>query len=256
MDKPEQKAVNYAVLRAMQKAVYGPEEEGHYALNEDAYCHFTSPIRRYPDLIIHRMIKALADGKKPATDFRQLTRFGQHCSDTEQRAEKAERELNKLKLLNYLADKEGLEMEATITGVEIYGLFVQGTTLPAEGLVDLRSLPRDRYDYDSAGRSVTARRSGETYRLGDKVQVRVVNVDLDRRELDLVILTHRNRPSDGGRPTRREEQDDRTDWGSKRGRFKNNKSGGASKGAARRKAGGKKGAGKKGKSSKGRRRGK
>ncbi len=256
MGKPEQKAVNYAVLRAMQKAVYGPEEEGHYALNEDAYCHFTSPIRRYPDLIIHRMVKALIEGKKPATDFRQLSRLGQHCSDTEQRAEKAERELNKLKLLNYLVDKVGMEMEATITGVEIYGLFVQGTELPAEGLVDLRSLPRDRYDYDSVGRSVTARRSGETYRLGDKVQVRVAHVDLDRRELDLVILTHRNRPGLGTLPPRRGEESESERRGSKRGRSRDRKPEGRSQSKSRRKSGGKKATGKAGKSSKGRRRGK
>ena len=192
-DTQEQQAVNFAVLRSMQKATYGPEEEGHYALNEDAYCHFTSPIRRYPDLIIHRMLKALGKGQKPAADFRQLNRLGQHCSDMEQRAAKAERELNKLKLLNYLADKVGLEMDATITGVERFGLFVQGVHLPAEGRVDIRSLPRDRYDFDSVSRSVTARRSGEAYRLGDKVRARVANVDLDRRELDLIILRHQTR---------------------------------------------------------------
>lgn len=190
-ERPERQAIHYAVLRSMQKAKYSPEPVGHYALAFDAYCHFTSPIRRYPDLIVHRMIKALVHGGKPAHEFSMLQRHGEHCSDTEQRAEKAERELVKLKLLHFLADKIGTELEARITGVEAYGVYAQGESLPADGFVSLRTLPQDLYDYDATARTLVARRSGETYRLGDPVVVRVARVDLDRRELDYEIVAHR-----------------------------------------------------------------
>ncbi|HAN97883.1 MAG TPA: ribonuclease R, partial [Planctomycetaceae bacterium] len=192
--RPERDAIHFAVLRAMQKARYSSEELGHYALAFDAYCHFTSPIRRYPDLIIHRMVKALAAGTRPAAEAGHLEKLGEHCSETEQRAERAERELKKLKLLNFLKDKIGTELDARITGVESFGIFAQGEQLPADGYVAIRSLPPDLYDFDSVARSIVGRRSGETYRLGDSVVVKVARVDLARRELDFEIVRHRNRP--------------------------------------------------------------
>ncbi len=131
--EPRQHAVNYAVLRSMQKAVYSPQEEGHYALASECYCHFTSPIRRYPDLMIHRMLDSLLRGTRPPDDFDDLAVLGQHCSDREQRAEAAERELIKVKLLTYLSQRIGEEMDAVVTGVEEFGLFAQGIELPAEG---------------------------------------------------------------------------------------------------------------------------
>ena len=119
----------------MQRAVYSPEEEGHYALASDCYCHFTSPIRRYPDLTIHRLIDAIARGKQAAaTTSTNWSSSASIARDREQRAEAAERELTKLKLLAYLSDRIGEEMDAVITGVESFGLFVQGIELPAEGL--------------------------------------------------------------------------------------------------------------------------
>ena len=104
---PREHAVNYAVLRSMQRAVYSPEDEGHYALASDCYCHFTSPIRRYPDLTVHRLIDTLNRGKKPEQHMNELVVLGEHCSEREQRATDAERELNKVKLLYYLSDKIG-----------------------------------------------------------------------------------------------------------------------------------------------------
>src|SRR5262249_11779298 len=130
---PRQHAVNYAALRSMQRAVYSPEEDGHYALASDCYCHFTSPIRRYPDLTIHRLIETLARGTPPEQNMESLLILGDHCSDREQRADEAERELNKVKLLDYLADKIGTQLSGVITGVESFGLFVTGSELPAEG---------------------------------------------------------------------------------------------------------------------------
>ena len=187
-DRPERAAIHYAVLRSMQKAVYGPDEVGHYALNSENYCHFTSPIRRYPDLIVHRMVGSLIDGKKPSTDFGRLAKLGEHCSEREQRAEKAERELVKLKLLNFLADKLGTEMKATITGVESYGIFARCEELPVEGMVPIENLPQDHYFFDRPLRLLLGRKDNNSFRLGDPIRVRVSLVDLDRRELELELI--------------------------------------------------------------------
>jgi len=182
--RPEEHAVNYAVLRSMQQAHYSPVEEGHYGLASECYCHFTSPIRRYPDLTVHRLIDAHLSRRKPRNDYDELVLLGQHCSDRERRAETAERELTKLKLLSYLSERIGEEMDAVVTGVESFGLFVQGLKLPAEGLVHVESLSDDYYRYDRAAHSLVGHRSGNAYRLGDVVRVAVSRVDLQRRELD------------------------------------------------------------------------
>jgi ribonuclease R len=186
--KAEEHAVNYAVLRSMQKAIYSPVEEGHYALNSEHYCHFTSPIRRYPDLTIHRMIEAICRGKKPAADFDRQMLLGEHCSDREQRAEKAERELTKVKLLTYLAKKIGMKLQAVITGVEEFGLFAQGIDMPAEGLVRTDMLGDDYYRYEAASHSLVGYRAGNRYRLGDRIEVEVARVDIDKRELDFRVV--------------------------------------------------------------------
>ncbi len=186
--EPEQQAVNYSVLRSMQKAVYSPQPEGHYALNKSHYCHFTSPIRRYPDLTVHRLLDQLAFGRKPKNDLNELVIVGQHCSEREQRAAASERELVKIKLLNYLSERLGEEMHAVITGVERFGLFAQGLDLPAEGLIHISSLQDDYYDYDSTTHSLVGRRAGNRFQLGDVVQVEVFHVDVDRRELDFRLV--------------------------------------------------------------------
>jgi ribonuclease R len=186
--QPQQHAVNYALLRSLQRAVYSPEEEGHYALASETYCHFTSPIRRYPDLTIHRLLDALLTGKKPHHDFGELAVLGEHCSDRERRAEAAERELTKVKLLNYLATRIGEELDAVVTGVEEFGLFVQGVELPAEGLIHVSSLQDDFYRYEKASHTLSGFRSGNCYRLGDPVRVLVAHVDVDRRELDFRLV--------------------------------------------------------------------
>jgi ribonuclease R len=193
-DQPLRHAVHYAVLRTMQKAVYGPKEIGHYALNFDHYCHFTSPIRRYPDLVIHRMLGDVIDGKKPNDQFQWLAVVGEHCSDREQTAEQAERELVKLKLLTYFSDKVGHEMHGLITGVESFGMFVQGIEIPAEGFVPIANLPDGNYYYDDKARLLMGRMSRHQYRLGDQVLVRVHRVDLIRRQLDLVLLQPESPP--------------------------------------------------------------
>lgn len=193
--RPEQHAVHYAVLRSFQRAVYSPETEGHFALASSCYCHFTSPIRRYPDLTVHRLLGALIDGRKPRSDFDPLVLLGQYCSDREERAEAAERELTKWKLLAYLEERLGMEMDAVITGVESFGLFVQGLTLPAEGLIHIGSLLDDYYFYDRVAHTLSGRRSGTKFRLGDVVRVAVARVDLDRRELDFRLVSPEGKKS-------------------------------------------------------------
>ncbi|MDG2128972.1 MAG: ribonuclease R [Fuerstiella sp.] len=196
--EPAERAINFALLRAMKQAEYSPEEFGHYALSEEDYCHFTSPIRRYPDLTIHRVVGELAAGRKPKIDsMGELLQLGKHCSTTERRAEKAERELKRIRLLRYLEDKVGTEMEAMITGVESFGIFCQGTKIPAEGLVHISSLSDDFYTYDQTSRSLTGDRSRAEYRLGDPITVLVANVDVDRRQLDLRVVKSAAKPRKG-----------------------------------------------------------
>jgi ribonuclease R len=194
--KPEERAVHYALLRSFKQAEYTPFDIGHYALAELNYCHFTSPIRRYPDLTVHRWIDAILTGNRTYRGPRgeELLRLARQCSATERRAAEAERELVAMKLLAYLETRIDAELDAVITGVDRYGFFCRGTELPAEGLVHVTSLSDgDYYDYDKSAHSLVGRRSGEQFRLGDKVRVRVAHVDVDRRELDFRLVRHERR---------------------------------------------------------------
>src|SRR5262249_24029131 len=166
-DKPDVYAVHYALLRSLKQAVYSPAEEGHYALASDTYCHFTSPIRRYPDLTVHRLLDRWLRTHRARSDETELVALGEHCSKTERRAEAAERQLVKLKLLTYLSERLGLELEVVITGVADYGFYAQPEKLPVEGLVHVSTLTDDYYYYEEASHSLTGRRTGRRYRLGD-----------------------------------------------------------------------------------------
>ncbi len=134
------------------------------------------------------MIDSLLQGKRPADGFDQLAVLGGHCSDREQRAEAAERELIKVKLLSFLAEHIGDQVEAVITGVEEFGLFAQGIELPAEGLIRVDALSDDYYRYDKQTHTLTGHREGNTYRLGDVVLVEIARVDIGRRELDMRLV--------------------------------------------------------------------
>jgi ribonuclease R len=186
--RPDVYAVHYALLRSLKQAVYSPEEEGHYALASSTYCHFTSPIRRYPDLTVHRLLGQWLRAGRAGSDAAELTALGEHCSKTERRADVAERELVKLKLLNYLSERIGMELEVIITGVADYGFFGQAEKLPIEGLVHVSTLPDDYYYYDEATHSLLGQRTNRRYRLGDKVKVQVVRVDVQRRQLDFRVV--------------------------------------------------------------------
>jgi ribonuclease R len=186
--RPEVYAVHYALLRSLKQAVYSPEEEGHYALASANYCHFTSPIRRYPDLTIHRQLGQWLRTRRCGGNEQELVGLGEHCSKMERRAETAERELVKLKLLTYLSERLGLELEAIITGVADYGFFAQAEQWPVEGMVHVSTLSEDFYYYEEATHSLIGRRTKKRYRLGDKVHVRVVHVDLQRRLMDFRVV--------------------------------------------------------------------
>jgi ribonuclease R len=190
-DKPERHAIHYALLRSLKQAVYSPEEDGHFALASDNYCHFTSPIRRYPDLTVHRLLGQWLKTKRAGSDYTELVALGEHCSKTERRADTAERELVKWKLLNYMSERIGSEFPALITGVADYGFFAQAENFPVEGLVHVSTLDDDYYYYDDESHTLAARRSKRRYRLGDQVRVKVVRVDLNRRQLDFRVVTVR-----------------------------------------------------------------
>ncbi|MCS6852611.1 MAG: ribonuclease R [Gemmataceae bacterium] len=198
-DQPEAHAVHYALLRSLKQAAYSPIAEGHYALASEHYCHFTSPIRRYPDLTIHRLLKRWLRTGRARGDETELIALGEHCSKTERRADLAERELIKLKLLTFLSTRIGLELEAIVTGVADYGFFAEAEEWPVEGLVHISTLNDDYYYFDEASHSLIGRRTRRRYRLGDKVRVNVVRVDLQRRQLDFRVCDDQRRGKGRGR---------------------------------------------------------
>ncbi len=197
--RPEEYAVHYGLLRSLKQASYTPEPEGHYALASQDYCHFTSPIRRYPDLQVHRQLIAWHERKKPRSRHDELVVLGQHCTRTERRAEAAERELIRMKLLAYLEDQTGKAFHAIIVKVEDFGLFCRLSELPVEGLIHVTSLTDDYYYLEAGTHTLVGRRSGRRHRLGDRVVVRIAHVDVDRRELDLFLA---DSPSPRARPAR------------------------------------------------------
>ena len=185
----------------MKQAEYTPKVIGHFALAEENYCHFTSPIRRYPDLTIHRIFDRIVTQSKASHSpiGKTLLQLGTHCSTTERRAERAERELTKLKLLSFFEDKVGMELEATITGVDRYGFFVRGDQLPVEGLVHISTLTdADSLQFERDRHALVGRHSGLEFRLGDRVLVKVAHVDVARRELDFRLVKALGGPADVG----------------------------------------------------------
>lgn len=187
--RPEAELVETVVLRSMKQARYQPTNIGHFGLALGAYAHFTSPIRRYPDLLVHRAIKHLNKARS-AKGFRhgleEMEKLGEHCSLTERRADEATREVAERLKCIYLEQHIGEEFDVVVGGVAPFGLFVRMPELQADGLVHVTALPRDYYHRDATGTALTGERSGKTYRLTDQLRVRLVAVNVDERKLDFV----------------------------------------------------------------------
>jgi ribonuclease R len=187
--KPEERPVAFLMLRTMQKARYAVENVGHFGLAAESYTHFTSPIRRYPDLVVHRMLREARRGALDidrAEDLAEdLPEVARHSSEMERRADEAERELMQWKKVRFMADKVGDEFDGYITGVAAFGLFVQLTEHYVEGLVHVSSMADDYYRLLEKSHSLRGENTHKTYQLGDRVRVQVVRVDMERRQIDL-----------------------------------------------------------------------
>jgi ribonuclease R len=191
--KPEEHFVSSVVLRTMQRALYDPECLGHYALASQYYCHFTSPIRRYPDLVVHRQLKAYLRGKAAEVTARtrlaeRLPVMGDHTSMTERRAEQSERDLLQWKKVRFLADRVGETFHGRITGVQPFGLFVQLEKYYVDGLVPIRSMADDYYVYEPEAHRLVGANQRRIFRLADPVEVVLQGVSLRHRGLDFALV--------------------------------------------------------------------
>ncbi|MCM8901573.1 ribonuclease R [Caldicoprobacter algeriensis] len=187
----EEAIINTVMLRSLQKARYSPDNTGHFGLAAEHYCHFTSPIRRYPDLVDHRIIKDMLhnrlDSARIANLESMLPDMAEHCSEREIVADEVEREVDDLKKAEFMLDKIGMEYDGIISGVTNYGIYVElGNTV--EGLVHISTMDDDYYVYDEKHYCLIGQRTNKIYRLGDAVRVRVVGVDLASRNIDFVLV--------------------------------------------------------------------
>lgn len=197
-------ATSALLLRAQRKAVYLPHNDGHYALGAAAYCHFTSPIRRYPDVLVHRALKALLAGRAQGPEMRDqaaaLPQLCQACSERERAADGAERASQKVKMAELFSGRVGEVARGAVTGCERYGVFVTLDDTRAEGLLPVRALGQEWFAYDEARLTLTGEESGEVWRLGRPVTVRVADVNVARGQIDFVLASEGDRPRDPRRP--------------------------------------------------------
>jgi ribonuclease R len=189
--RPDYQLLQTVLLRSLRQAVYSPENVGHFGLAYEAYTHFTSPIRRYPDLLVHRGIKAaLAGGIYDPGDWAAL---GQHCSETERRADEATRDVEAWLKAYYMRDRIGERFAGTISGVAAFGVFVALDAVYVEGMVHVSELGNDYFQYDAARHELIGERTRKRFRLGDRIEVKLVRADLETTRLDFV-LADRQRP--------------------------------------------------------------
>lgn len=206
-EREDAQVIQTMLLRSLSQAVYQPENKGHFGLHYDAYAHFTSPIRRYPDLLVHRGIRHLIRGQGRARgvlriegalpipanqifpyDTHTMAVHGEHCSMTERRADDATREVDAWLKCEYLQDHVGDEFDGVISAVTSFGLFVELKDLYIEGLVHVTALPADYYHFDKARQRLTGERSGRSFQIGGLVRVQVARVNLDDRKIDLELI--------------------------------------------------------------------
>jgi ribonuclease R len=183
--RPDEQLLQTVLLRSMQQAVYSPDNVGHFGLAYEHYTHFTSPIRRYPDLLIHRAIKAVLEGKKyKAGDWSAL---GMHCSLTERRADDATRDVETWLKCFYMQDKVGETFNGTVAGVTSFGLFVALDEVYVEGLLHVTELGNDYFHFDNMRHEMIGERTGTRFRLGDRLRVKVARVDMETSKIDFVL---------------------------------------------------------------------
>ncbi|WP_035573202.1 ribonuclease R [Halomonas halocynthiae] len=213
-DRDDADVIQTVMLRSMSQAVYSPQNEGHFGLAYPAYAHFTSPIRRYPDLIVHRAIRSVIRGPRQTNTvlraegapveppsnwcpytFEQMLEMGEHCSMTERRADEATRDVEGWLKCEFMSDKLGEVFDGTIASVTQFGIFVRLDKFYVEGLVHVTSLPSDYYHYEAEKHRLKGERSGVSFRLGDGVTVQVAQVNLDDRKIDFELVGDKPRTS-------------------------------------------------------------
>ena len=193
-DRPDAPLLQTVLLRSMKQAVYSPDNIGHFGLAYDAYTHFTSPIRRYPDLLTHRAIKAILKGTTydPKQPWDQL---GMQCSATERRADEATRDVTAWLKCYYMKDRLGEEFAGTISGVTSFGIFVTLDDVYVEGLVHISELGQDYFHFDQAKHRIVGERTGKKFQLADRVNIKVVRVDIETSKIDFALTSERLKKS-------------------------------------------------------------
>jgi len=191
-DRPDRHLIETVLLRSLRQAVYSPDNCGHFGLALTAYAHFTSPIRRYPDLLVHRAIRHVVNGGKPNKfeyNHADMGSLGEQCSMTERRADEATRDVVDWLKCEFMLTRVGEDFDGIVTTVTGFGLFVELQEIYVEGLIHVTELDNDYYHFDPVGHRLTGERTGRSYRIGDPIRVRVARVDLDDRKIDFVLAT-------------------------------------------------------------------
>ena len=186
-DRPDFALLQTVLLRSLSQAQYRPENEGHFGLAYDAYAHFTSPIRRYPDLLVHRAVKAVLAGKRYNPPGMSWDELGAHTSMTERRADDASRDVTNWLKCHFMQDKVGEDFDGTISGVTSFGLFVTLDGLNIDGLVHITELGRDYFHYDAARHALVGERGGRIFQLAGRIRVRVARVDMEQTKIDFTL---------------------------------------------------------------------
>jgi ribonuclease R len=197
--KKMQEIVEDVSLRAMMKAKYSTYNIGHYGLAFDYYTHFTSPIRRYPDLMVHRLLTKYAEGAKSA-EQKKYEEFCEHCSEMEQLAANAERSSIKYKQVEFLSDKIGQEFDATVSSVTEFGVYAEIDQYKCEGLIPVRSLGNEAFDFDDRNFALVGRKTHKVFTLGDKLKIKIVRTDLYRKQVDFDLVDKEENSSDTTAP--------------------------------------------------------